>query len=365
MRGGAETQTIDLINSIDNKVVEKHLLVFEERLDQLDKVDRDNIKFHHFLRKKKIDFSLIKKISKLIDDNKFDVIHCTLQISLLYAWGSRKFSAENPRIITAIHTTLNVNHKNELIDKYLYRNLFKSCQKMIFVCETQKQFWIEKYPELKNKSHVVYNGINVEYFSRDIYKAPINEIKKTFNIPSDTRVIVNIAGFREEKGHKYLLEAISKLDESVHLVLAGDGVLRNQIENQISELNLGSRVHMLGNVDDVRPVLYISNLSVLASTSVETFSIAMLESMAMNVPMIATDIGGLKEAILPGKSGDLVQPGSADALSDALKKYIYDDIKLISMGEFSRDRVISLFANKMMAKSTQKLLVDKTDFNKS
>lgn len=356
LRGGAETQVIDLINSIDNHHFEKHLLVFEKELDQLERVDRETVEFHHIIRAGKFDFTFVRKITKLIDTKKIDIIHCTIQISLLFAWLACRLSKHKPELVLAIHTTVNVSKKNELFDQILYRQLFRSCKKLIFVCYTQKQYWLNKYPELNTKSEVVYNGVDTHYFDPEYFVNDGLLLKKDLAISDDSPVIVCVAGFRREKAHHILLQAFSQLPANVHLILAGDGALRSEIESIIKRLNLSNRVHLLGNVNDVRPVLSASDISVLSSIAVETFSIAMLESMSMKVPFISSDIGGLAEAIDIGETGDVVPVGDVESLKNTLMKHLSDKEKLKSMGENSRNRVERMFSKTMMVSNTEKIL---------
>jgi len=356
MRGGAETQAIDLINGIDSNQFEKHLLVFEKAIDQRDRVDQKLVKFHHCVRKSKFDLTFIKEIAQVIDDNEIDVVHCTLQISLLFAWLAKKMSRTSPRLIVAIHTTINVSQKNEWLDMFIYRRLIKSCEKIIFVCQTQADVWAKKYPEIKSKSVVVYNGVNTTYFNREDFVQQGLELRKSLNISIKDQVITCIAGFRVEKGHKYLFDAFLKLPSHVHLILAGDGLLKKDMEDYVSSIRLSDRVHFLGNVSDVRPVLAASNVSVLTSTAVETFSIAMLESMSMQVPFVSTDIGGLKEAVEEGETGYIVPVGDIDAISNALSTCLNNEENLIQMGVKSRERVEKLFSEELMVNNTQIIL---------
>jgi glycosyltransferase involved in cell wall biosynthesis len=114
----------------------------------------------------------------------------------------------------------------------------------------------------------------------------------------------------------------------------------------------------LGNVSDVRPVFAASDVSVLSSIAVESFSIAMLESMAMEVPVIASDIGGLREAIQPGSTGFLVPPGEPDRLSEAIRKAVEDRAGTAKMGKNARLLVARRFTTSTMVAETQKVLSD-------
>lgn len=357
MRGGAETQAIDLINEVNSDKFEKHVCVLSSQLDQKDKLDLDNISLTIVERQRFFDIKAAKEIARHIDKHEIDVVHCTLQIALLYAYMASWFTKRKVKIATTIHTTKNVSIKNELIDRVLYRVLLRKSDDIVFVCNAQKDFWLNKYPEMKAKSLVVYNGIDTEKFTMVGFREQVPEIKKTLSIPDSSKVIINIAGFRPEKGHLILLDSFSKIGADVHLILAGDGVLKNEIEQKIKELDLVERVHMLGNVADVRPFLAISDLSILSSTAVETFSIAMLESMSMEVPMVATDIGGLKEAIIEGETGGLVEPGDVDALSDKVNMYLKDESALELMKYNARKLVVDKFTKEGMARATEKIFL--------
>jgi len=154
----------------------------------------------------------------------------------------------------------------------------------------------------------------------------------------------------------FLLKAFSMLDQKPYLVLAGTGPLQTASKELCRRLMINDRVKFLGDVADVRPLLAASDLTVLASTAVETFSIAMLESMAMKVPTFVTDIGGLSEAVIPGETGELVEPGNSAHLSEKLGQYIDNKQLLNAMGEKARLRILDHFCNDKMIKSTESLL---------
>jgi glycosyltransferase involved in cell wall biosynthesis len=356
-RGGAETQALDLVNGLDAQRIEKHLLVLDPEIDQISRLDESSVKFHHLSRSRRFDIGTVKAIARLIDRYDIGVIHCTLQISLFYGWLATRVAKKNPRLMVAIHTTVNASFREEFFDRLLYRNLIRQCERVIFVCRAQAEYWKEKYPEMMDKSLVIYNGVDPEYFRREPFLEQGAELRRSLSIPDNAGVIVCIAGFRREKGHRYLVEAFSRLDGSPHLILAGDGVCRDEIESMVnSDRKLSQRVHFLGNVSDVRPVLAASDLSVLASTAVETFSIAMLESMSMQVPVVATDIGGLREAIEQGVNGDIVKVADVDSLKKGLSHIAEGAERLTGMGRNARVRIKERFSQKMMIDNTEAVL---------
>ncbi len=360
IRAGAETQVVSLINGFNPEQIKKYLFTFESRLDQIGDVDQRNITCINVARRHKYDLKPVREMAKTIDDEDIDVIHCSLQFSLLLAWIARWIAKRNPRLIVAIHTTKNRNIKEELQDRFIYRWLIPQCEAVIFVCHAQKQYWLERYPHLEKKSRVIYNGVNTSKFDPVPWKEKGEKLRNNLNIPADALVISCIAGFRPEKGHAILIRALKKIDNTPYLLLAGEGELQPEIRKLVASLGLAEQVKFLGMLNDVRPVLATSDLSLLASTAVETFSMAMLESMSMQTPVLASDIGGLSEAIIPGETGFLFTPGDEEALSLILSDITSGKYDLKNMGYKSRKMVLKSFSNDQMIQNTENLLLAKS-----
>lgn len=359
-RAGAETQLVDLVNDIDSTRFNKTLVVFDKNIDQLIRLDKNSVDFYHIARSSKYDFSIFRKIAKLIDKKEINIIHCTLQISMLVAQIAVFFANKKPKVLVSIHTTVNFTKKNELADKLLYRYLMKRCERIIFVCKNQARYWGKRFPELKRSSVVIYNGINTDFFDKKDYITQGASLRQNLDIPDTAPIITCIAGFRKEKGHQYLIEAFEKLTQRAYLLLVGEGITRPFIESLVREKNIGSWVRFLGELSDVRPVLAETDVTVLASTS-ETFSMVMLESMSMAVPMIATDTGGMSEAIISGETGDLVLPLDSTSLAKALLPYVANREYAAKVGLRARAMVVKKFSKKLMVQETEKVLAEAID----
>lgn len=358
-RAGAETQLVDLINGLDTRSFNKYLFTYEPMLDQADRLNMQEITHIHAQRRQgtKVDLLVVKALAALIDAASIEVVHCTFQYSLLLALMTRRYSRRRPILVVALHTTISLNLKDELQNQLLYRWLFLQAARVIFVCNKQADYWCRRYRWLKTRKRVVHNGVDPDYFSTNSkFKAGLM-LKKSLDIPAQGIIVSCVACFRPEKGHKYLLEAFAKLDSNnTYLVLAGDGPTRNASEHKAIKLGIAQRVHFLGELKDVRPVLSMSTVSVIASTVVETFSMAMLESLSMKVPVIATDIGGMSEGVLPGKTGLLVYPRDVDGLARAISKLVDDSELASDMGRNGRQLVIENYTRRYMIEHTADVL---------
>lgn len=356
-RAGAESQLVSLANGLDPTLFEKHVLWFERRDDLASQID-DSVIQIRLRRKERLDLSLVRQISAVIEERNIDVVHSTLLIALFYAWFGRLLSRRKPPLVAAIHTTRNWDWRSEMFDRVLYRWLLMSCNAVVFVCDAQRQYWVKRFPFLERTAHRVYNGIDIERFKVVLDQKARRVCREKLGFADSSTVALCVAAMRPEKGHAILLDAMSLLRErcpGLRLLLAGDGVLRPDIERRIAALGLEDRVYCLGLVPDVRDVLPLADFSVLPSTS-ETFSMAMLESMAMGVPPLATDVGGAAEAVQPGLTGSLVEPGDPEALAAAMLALSRDPANCRKMGERGRELVRERFTREKMIEETGRLL---------
>lgn len=355
VRAGAETQVLSLVNGFDQGHFETHLFVFEHQLDQLDCVDRERLQFCHFPRQHKFDIAPAIRLARLIDEQHIDIVHCSLQIALFMSWLAIKLAKRKPRLVFTLHTTVNRNLREELFDRLLYQWLMRSCDLIICVCKAQEAYWHEKYPFLSRRTMVVYNGVDTRWFNPETVRALGAQLRARHGIPEMAFLACCIAAFRPEKGHRYLLNAFKQVSNAhprTYLVLAGDGPLREEMGSLAQQMGLTKKVLFLGAVADVRSVLMASDVSVIASTAVETFSMAMLESLAMGVPMVATDIGGTREAILDRTTGLLVEPGDVTQLAEALSWMRINNEHRLAMGVAARELVVQKFTRERMLSGT-------------
>jgi glycosyltransferase involved in cell wall biosynthesis len=357
IRAGAEIQVVNVINSLDNEKFDKYLFTYHKRIDQHKTLDHSNIRFFNQPRKYKLDFAGVRTLSKIIDTQKIDVVHCTNFFSLFMGWLATIFSKSTPKLIVAIHTTIIESVKFRIIVNVLYRWSLKKCDNVIFVCKKQAEYWKEKYNFLSNKSIVIYNGIDPNYFDPNNFIKHGDDIKIRFSINHDTTIICCIARFRKEKAHEDILKAISLIKDNIFLLLVGDGPRKVFIKRIVKEMGMENNVKFLGRLDDVRPVLAASDISVLASTAVETFSMAMLESMSMGVPVVASNIGGLSEAIIPGETGELFSPGDPDMLAKMLTKMIDNKPRFSKMKKKCRKLIFDKFSADKMVSAIERLLI--------
>jgi glycosyltransferase involved in cell wall biosynthesis len=176
-------------------------------------------------------------------------------------------------------------------------------------------------------------------------------VRAELGIPADARCVGSVARLVAQKRLDRLLDAVARLPDDVHCILAGDGPLRTALERQAAALGIASRVHFLGLRGDVAEVLAALDVFVMTSDR-EGMSNAMLEALAAEVPVVSTRVSGTEEALRPGCGGiapgvvvafdaDAVAAGIRAVLDDADRRHAMRVVAgLRARGEFGFPRVL-------------------------
>lgn len=150
--------------------------------------------------------------------------------------------------------------------------------------------------------------------------------------------LVMVARFSPQKDHGLLLKSLAELqDLSWTLDLVGDGPLLPQVKALAQELGLGSRVRFLGRRVDIDSVLAEAQVFVLTSRW-EGLPLTILEAMRAGLPVVASDVGGVGEAVVDGHTGFLVPRGEQALLRDRLRRLLADPGLRVQMGAAARKR---------------------------
>jgi glycosyltransferase involved in cell wall biosynthesis len=155
---------------------------------------------------------------------------------------------------------------------------------------------------------------------------PELDIRRELGLAPATPLVGVAAVLRPQKALSVLLEAHAHLlakVESAHLVIAGEGRCRGELEDLARELGIAERVHLLGRRDDVEAI--IGSLDVAAlSSDYEGLPLFVFECMANGTPLVATDVGAIGEVVQSGVNGVLVPPREPGVLADALASLLVD-----------------------------------------
>jgi glycosyltransferase involved in cell wall biosynthesis len=188
--------------------------------------------------------------------------------------------------------------------------------------------------------------------------AQVAAARKALGVPSTRPVLTTVARLSAQKGHIYMLRALRDIRQVVPNVLYlvvgdaeadwhGEG-MRQRLEREVVELGLTDAVQFLGQRDDLATILHATDVLVSPSLR-EGMSVILLDAMSAGLPIVATTVGGSPEVVCDGRTGMLVPPADAAALTRALSGLLVDADRRRALGAAGRRRVEERFATRVAA----------------
>jgi glycosyltransferase involved in cell wall biosynthesis len=191
-----------------------------------------------------------------------------------------------------------------------------------------------------DKVKICYNGVTI----------PRNQtrglLRPKLGLPASVRLLVTVASLIPRKGLDLLLHAFGQLSRECpewHLVIVGGGPLLAELRGLSRQLRIDSRTHFLGISNNVPEILADCNAFVLPSRN-EAMPVAILEAMASSLPVVATDVGCVRDVVVHGKTGLVVRPEDSNALGLALRTVFLDHKLAHDFGIAGRERAEQLFS---------------------
>lgn len=334
--GGLEKLTIDICNKLDPAHFEVSLVVLSNDALDLQSLVKPHVGLRIYPHPYRPTISLreLKRIYTFLrqcfEDKPADVVSVTLYG--LRLWVAAMAAKQIPGKATLVKTEHLGKHYepplrlrgrlNILIERCALkanRSLIIAVSKTIL--RNQTRFFNNSVQAVE----LIENGIDVHKF--DPARFDRNRLR-TF--PEGSIVFMAVGRLDPVKDHRTLLQAWKRVVETfpekqgmLHLVLVGEGSERNWIERYVDEQGLRNSVSLRGNCPDVPEQLAMADYGVLTSTH-EGLPLALIEEMAMGLPVVASDIPGNHELIVKSRAGVLFQPGDVDALAEALCSRITD-----------------------------------------
>ena len=194
----------------------------------------------------------------------------------------------------------------------------------------------------------IHNGV------RDCY---LSERGRQDEAAAHGLVVGAVGRLTPRKGFDVLAEAAARLAPVLRLVeyvVAGDGEARPQLQSQLDQLGLQRAFRLAGARADIPDLLKGIDIFVLPSLD-ECLPLAVLEAMSAGKPVIASDVGGVSEAVVPEQTGILVPPGDVDALAGAIRRLVEDPGLRERLGAAARQRYLKMFTVERMVRQYAEL----------
>lgn len=273
------------------------------------------------IMEKSYDLSAIFKILRVIKKEGVDIVNTHSGRDSLLAGIAGRLSSRSLKIVRTRHLEMPIT------SRFTYSFL---PHKVVTVSEHVRRYLISCGVCSENIVSVP-TGIDLSAFNPDEVE---ETLRGELGLGAATPLVGTVAILRRRKGHHILLNAVRSVIEKIpeaRFVFAGDGPQKQNLEETIKELGLEEKVIMLGMRKDIPKVLKALDVFVLPTLQ-EALGTSFIEAMAMEKPVIGSNIGGVGEVIKEGVNGYLVPPEDPEALAKALIKALGDKQKAVSMG---------------------------------
>jgi glycosyltransferase involved in cell wall biosynthesis len=225
---------------------------------------------------------------------------------------------------------------------------------VVAISEAVKKDLIDKIKLNTSKIKVIYNGIDITRFNKNINDSDRNELRRNFGLGSG-KVIVNISRLSFIKGHIYLIKAMEKVSQEhpdVSCLIIGEGEAENVLKTAVNRLGLAEKIKFYPSVSDTNKILLIADVFVLPTIQ-EGLGLAILEAMASGIPVVATNIGGIPEIIQNERNGLLVPVQDSQVLAGTIIRLLKDEPLRIRLVQNGRRTVKDKFSIKRMVGETE------------
>jgi glycosyltransferase involved in cell wall biosynthesis len=199
--------------------------------------------------------------------------------------------------------------------------------RLISVCRAFAEELTESTGVASDKISVQHNAIQR---SPTASTATVAALRQRLGIGDSERVVLSVGRLSREKAHLDLIEACQRLRKTnpavaFKLIIVGDGPERSRLEAAVESKECRATVIFTGQVSDTHPFYAIADVFVLPSHS-EGSPNVLLEAMAANLPIVATEVGGVPEMVADNKSALLVPPNDPSSLADAIERLLADKV---------------------------------------
>lgn len=294
-----------------------------------------------FNGKRSFDPLLCLNIGKKIKEKKIDIIHCHGYKEDFYGlWASKKLP-----VVATNHLWKRGTKKSTfyaLIDALILKKFNQVVGVSDDIVDEMKKLGIRN-------PFKISNGVDINRFNNSI---SANEYRKNLKIDSNKTVVGMISSLTPEKGHDLAITAMEHLIREypdLMLLIAGDGILKVDLQNKIKNKKLKKNILLLGSRKDIPEILSVIDIFLLPSY-IEGMPMALLEAMAAGKAVIATTVGDIPRVIKSHKNGILINPGNAMAVQEALSKLISANDLRKKMGINARNEIINNFSSQVMTR---------------
>jgi len=349
-RGGAEAVITRLIEGLPKEEFLPVAVWLYWKGEYGELLRAQGIPTHSGLARSRWDVRLPIRLLRLARQETPDLIMTTENALACFWAGALKRLGQVPHLVLAFHTTRLVSRATYLAVRFTA----PVCDRLVALTPSHQQFWqaVSRMPF--ERFTIIPNGIDIHTFVPTSDKA---SLKRQLHLPEGKPIVGLVAYFKEVKNLPLFVEVAERLVQQgidAHFVLVGDGPERPRIEQLIAQKGLDPHFTLPGLCE--APLIWYQAFDILLLTSYsEALPLTILEAAACGVPAVATEVGGVRDVIVPGTTGFIAPSGDATRLAAHVKHLIESPPLRLQMGQAARERVAQFFSLEVMVQQYAEL----------
>ena len=360
-RGGSETLIYDIATRLDKSMFNVSLAYFHfYGNEQFRKAFLEHgIRLHEVRMSSSADFSAMHTMARVIRENDIHLVNAHHFISMVYSFYACKIAGRR-RLVYTEHSSWELDNV-PLKWKMACRLLSWQLDNVIGVSDAVTKTLKTNLYLKGERAVTIRNGVSLS--NGGIREA--ESVRREFGLSDSMKIIATVANFRKVKNHILLLkgfrELLHELDE-VRLMLIGQGYAHDpegsevEVRRYIEESGLSSKVIFTGYRSDVMDLLSIADVFCLTSYR-EGLPISMLEAMSCSLPVVGTNVPGIRDVVRHGKNGFLVEADDYVAVKDSLLRILTDNQIRRDFGSESRKIVLESYSLDQCVRNYQDLFL--------
>lgn len=350
MLGGMEQGVVKLLNGLEPERIVSGVCSFGPT-DSITERLRPGISVHVLERRDGNDPKLAWQLIRLLRREKPHVVHSHSWGTLCEGYLATRL-ARIPHFVHGEHGTMELRPRNIRVQRWVWNR----ADRVLSVSSALADRMSRHVGVASSRVQVIRNGADLDKFGT----VPRSAARLSLGISDDEFVVGTVGRLVPVKAHDTLLAALAHL-KSMRVrcvaVIAGDGPLRDELEARVDDLGLRPMVRFLGTRNDIDRVLAALDVFALTSLS-EGLPNTVLEAMAAGLPVISTDVGGVRELVDHDRTGLLVPSQDARAIADALAMFAGDPERRRRMGAEGLRKARADFALRRMLHDYERLYLE-------
>lgn len=343
-KGGIERKIVAVLPRLDRELFEPHICCLREPGPLAGELEKLGVPVHVVRFRSRWDPMALTRLLRMVRSLGVDLVHAHMYRANVPA---TVLGLLEPRL-KVIGQYHNVDTWESAAQVRMDRWLARRRAANVCVSDAVRRDVISRLALDPARVKTIHNGVDLDEFRPASSHASQLALRQQLGLPLDARIVVMVARLVAQKNQSLLLRVAPEILAAVpsaHFVFVGGGPMEETLRSLAAEMGVARSVTFLGSRDDVADILRAADVSVLPSLK-EGFSNTVLESMACGLPVVASDVGGNREAIDRGVNGYIVDVDRdalgrvtavrAGQLARYLKRLLLDDALRAKMASAAR-----------------------------